>query len=36
MFDFWTSIIFLCIALPISLGIMIFIFSADSKKDEDK
>tara|TARA_B100000927_G_C16448350_1_gene462775 strand:+ start:1008 stop:1124 length:117 start_codon:yes stop_codon:yes gene_type:complete len=31
MWDFWTAILFLCIALPISLFIMALLGYADSK-----
>ena len=36
MWDFWTAILFLCIALPISLGIMALIGYAEIKKSEKK
>ena len=36
MFDLWTSILFLCIALPISLIIMALLGYADAKQQEDK
>ncbi len=36
MFDFWSSILFLCIGLPISLIIMALLGIADSKQQQDK
>tara|TARA_Y100001980_G_C14532452_1_gene308583 strand:+ start:501 stop:617 length:117 start_codon:yes stop_codon:yes gene_type:complete len=36
MWDFWTSILFLCIALPISLGIMALLGWADSEGHKRK
>ena len=34
MFDFWSSILFLCIGLPISLIIMALLGYADAKQQE--
>ena len=34
MWDFWTAILFLCIALPISLFVMALLGWADSKQQD--